>query len=176
MVKRVLVVWVGFAFLVAATISFGIAGQERKHSDEHFVATTSAGNLAEIEYGKLAEEKAGSREVKDFGRQMVTDHSKANQDLAMIAKKQGFKVASMMTKEHHDVHMKLQALQGAEFDRHYIMHMVDNHQKSVKLYQTQATSGTNRDLKAFAAKTLPTVEKHLKMARSLSEKLKGGGR
>src|SRR4029450_3766441 len=55
------------------------------HADQLFVQQASSGGLAEVRAGQLATERAASAEVKQFGQQMVTDHTKANQELATLA-------------------------------------------------------------------------------------------
>jgi len=41
----------------------------------------------------------------------------------------------------------------------------------VKDFQTQANEGTDTDIKAFAAKTLPTLQGHLQMARDVAKRV-----
>lgn len=163
----------GLAGLVLVASNFQAIGQDKKKgagkdTDAHFVMMASTINLAEIEHGKLAEEKASDEAVKKYGRQMVEDHSKSNEELRIAAKKGGYKLATQMDKEHQAMQKKLQAMKGADFDRHYMMHMVEGHQKAIKLFETQASSGSDADLKAFASKSLPTLQKHLAQAKAIS--------
>lgn len=143
--------------------------KQDKLTDRQFVEKASAGNLAEIKLGKLASERAGEAEVKKFGQRMVDDHTKANQELMTIASQKGMTPSAKPEAKHQEVENKLSKLQGAEFDRAYLMHMVKSHEMSAELHANQAKSGQDAELRAFAAKVLPTVKDHLQMARDLSK-------
>jgi len=143
-------------------------------TDEKFVMMASAMDLAEINLGRVAVQKAMNPEVKQFGQKMVADHTKSSKELLMLlGKKQGLKAASTMDQEHQALHDKLSQLKGADFDQMYMMHMAQDHKKAVALFKHQASEGKDEDLKAFAAKTLPVVQEHLKMAEQLAHG-KGG--
>jgi putative membrane protein len=94
---------------------------------------------------------------------MVSDHSKANDELKQLASKKGIELPAQPPM---DAHMqKLQGLSGAEFDREYMSHMLNDHQKDVAAFKKEASGGRDPDVKAFAAKTLPTLESHLQMVK-----------
>jgi putative membrane protein len=143
------------------------------HSDQMFVQKASTGGLAEVRVGQLATERAASAEVKQFGQQMVTDHTKANQELSTLAKAKNLPVATELDQKHQAVLDKLTKLQGAAFDREYIADQVAAHERTVALFTTQAKEGHDAELKAFAAKTLPTLQEHLRMVRTLAAKHPG---
>lgn len=124
-------------------------------------------NMAEIELGKLAQEKAKSREVKDFGKHMVEDHGAKLDENKQLAEKKGAKLPQAPNKEQQAAKSKLEKLSGADFDRAYSKQMVDDHQKTLKLVQDTAKNAKNPELKAAAEKAAPGVEKHLQMAKGL---------
>jgi putative membrane protein len=143
------------------------------HTDKNFVHMASSGGLAEVQLGQLAAERAVSPDVKQFGERMVTDHTKANQELASIAEKQNMPVATELDPKHRDMEDKLAKLQGAAFDREYLMGQVADHEQAVALFKTQIKEGKNEALKNFASTTLPTLEDHLKTVRTLVAKQPG---
>ena len=161
--------------VLALTLGFGAyaADKDKKGKgglsgdDREFVEKALMDGATEVELGKLAQGKAASDAVKQFGRRMVTDHSKAGEELKGIASKVGY------TPKHDgpDQKMvkKLSDKSGAAFDREYADMMVEDHEKAVKLFRRQADKGDNGELKQFASKTLPTLEEHLKMARDLKK-------
>ena len=126
-----------------------------------------------MELGKLASKKAGSAEVRSFGERMVKDHSKANAELAKIAKSKGAAPADTAGPEHAGNWGKLNKATGAEFDREYMKAMREDHKKAVSLFEKQAKSGDDADLKAFAAKTLPVLREHGKLAEKAADTGKG---
>jgi putative membrane protein len=137
--------------------------------DHAWVTKVAEGGMAEVDLGKLAAEKASSDEVKKFGQRMVDDHSKANDELKSLAQKKNITLPSDLDAKHKAEHDRLAKLSGAAFDRAYMRSMLADHRKDVAEFRTEANSGKDPDVKAFAAKTLPTLEDHLKTAEQTSK-------
>lgn len=137
-----------------------------KHgTDTVFVDKAAMGGVAEVKLGQLAQQKGSSDQVKTFGQKMVDDHSKANDQLKAIATGKGMDVPADMEPKAKAAMDKLSKLSGAAFDSAYMKMMVADHKEDIALFEKEAASGTDADLKAFAAKTLPTLHGHLKMAQ-----------
>jgi putative membrane protein len=136
--------------------------------DEMFVLNVAKDGMAEVELGKLASEKAGSDEVKKFAQRMVTDHSKANDELKSLAQSKNITLPSDVDPKDKATHDRLAKLSGPAFDRAYMQHMVAGHRKAVAAFKKESTSGKDPDVKAWAEKTLPTIEDHLKMAQDIA--------
>lgn len=137
-----------------------------------FMMKAAQGGMAEVEVGKLAASKGANADVKQFGQKMVTDHSKANDELKALAAKKNFTLPADVNAEQKAMADKLSKLSGAEFDKEYVDGMVKDHEKDVADFQKEADSGTDADVKAFAAKTLPTLKSHLEMIKSIQSKMK----
>ena len=147
------------------------AGQPQQAlTDQTFIEKAVVGGLAEVQLGKMAADMAANAEVKQFGQRMVQDHSKANQELMAVVKTKAISVPTALDQKHQEEADRLATLHGAAFDRAYLQHMVKDHEKDVQLFSTQAKQGKDPELKAFAAKTLPTLEEHLRIVRNLAEK------
>lgn len=110
--------------------------------------------------GKMAEEHAKSDDVKAFGKRMVTDHSKANDELKSIAEKKGVKMPVKKAE------MKWKS------DKDYMAMMVKDHEKDLAEFQGEANDGNDSDLKEFAAKTAKVIQEHLDLAKEIQGKLK----
>ncbi len=136
----------------------------RGAGSQAFVREAAMGGLAEVRLGQLASQKAGSADVKQFAQRMVNDHSKANDELKAIAQRKNISVPTTLAGEHQAVHDRLEKLSGAAFDRAYMDAMRDDHRKDLTAFRAQSQSGDDAEVKAFAAKTLPTLEAHLKLA------------
>jgi putative membrane protein len=147
----------------------GTAGRDT--ADATFVREAAASSTAEVEHGELATQNASSADVKQFAKRMVDDHTKANSELKSIASKKQITIPAELTGKHKAMQDKLSKLQGAEFDKAYMAHMVTAHQEAVNLFQREAKSGKDDEVKAWAEKTLPTLQEHLKMARDINAKL-----
>jgi putative membrane protein len=140
--------------------------------DKTFVDKAAVGGMAEVKLSKLAMDKGQSTEVKQFARKMVEDHSKANMELKQIADKKNLAMPAKLDDKHQMVYDKLVKLDGADFDREYMRAMAMDHDDAVKLFKQQSESGQDPELKTFAMKTLPTIQKHDDMAHMDRDQLK----
>jgi putative membrane protein len=149
-------------------------GDTRKLSanDRTFISEASQDGLAEVELGKVAQQNAASAEVKQFAQRMVDDHSKANQELETIATQLGATVPKEPGGKHAKMVKELSKKNGARFDHEYAEDMVKDHEKAVALFEKESKKGDSDELKQFAAKTLPVLQEHLKMARALTARKK----
>jgi putative membrane protein len=165
------------SFLVAVVFAFAsVAHADLSNKDKKFVENAAAGGIMEVNLGKLATEKASNQEVKDFGQKMVDDHTKANQELMDFAKSKGVDLKDgeeKGTKEAQKSSAKLAKHSGADFDHEYMEDMVSDHEKDVKEFEKASKNADDVDLKAWAAKTLPTLQMHLQMAKDIQAKVKG---
>ena len=141
-------------------------------SPESFVTEAAQGGMTEVELGKLASQNAQDPEVKKFGQMMVTDHTKANDELKAVAGKRNFKLPTDLGSSNQSTVDKMKGLKGADFDKQYVDDMVSDHETDVSMFQKQAENGTDPDIKAFAAKTLPTLQKHLDAIKAIQAKMK----
>jgi putative membrane protein len=137
-------------------------------SDKKFVSAAAEGGLAEVDLGKLAEEKASSPQVKQFAERMVTDHSKANDQLKQVASEDGIQLPDKLSAESEMTKNQLSQLSGAQFDAAYMRDMVKDHKKDVAAFQRESNSGTNSAVKEFASQTLPTLQSHLQEAEQVA--------
>jgi putative membrane protein len=141
------------------------------NEDKEFVTKTGMGGLAEVQLANLALQKAANTDVKTFAQRMITDHGVANNELAQMATAKGLSLATELTGEHKDALDHLNGLSGAEFDKAYMKHMVEDHEKTVADFDKASTSATDSDLKAWAGKTLPTLQDHLRQAKEIASKV-----
>lgn len=149
-------------------------------SDMKFMQMAAMGGMTEVEAGRLASQKGSSDAVKQFGERLVQDHTKANEELMALAASKGITLSKGMDAKHQAMDAKHQAmmakmssLSGAEFDRAFIKQMQKDHKKDISMFQKQADKGTDAELKAFAAKTLPTLREHAQMVEQMQMSMSG---
>ncbi len=135
---------------------------------EKFIKEAMEGNLAEVQVGKLAQEKGQSQDVKSFGQMLVTDHGQANQKATSVAGSMGVTPPSEPNKKQKAVYDKLSKLSADKFDRAFAREMVKDHKKDIRAFEKEAKR-KNSAAAAFANETLPTLKKHLDMAQSLAK-------
>lgn len=137
---------------------------------EDFVAQASMSDMFEIESSKLAIERSDSA-TKTFAEHMVKGHEKTTTELKTLV--DGGKVkaapATAMSEDQKESIEALKKLQGADFTAQYHDDQVEAHEDAVDLFKRYAEGGDNADLKAWAAKTVPELEHHLKMAQDLNK-------
>ncbi|KQQ53584.1 hypothetical protein ASF84_17355 [Pseudomonas sp. Leaf127] len=141
-------------------------------SPKAFVDEASAKGIAEIEAGKLAQQKSQSADIKTFAQMMITDHTAANEKLKGIATTKKLEVSS-----DAELMDKAKALildiRDESFDKSYANNQVKAHEQTIELFNEQIKDGKDAEIKAFAEATLPKLEAHLKEAKALSKKYGG---
>ena len=139
-------------------------------ADRQFIKKAAEGGLAEVQLGQLATEKADSQDVKQFGQRMVDDHTKANDQLKQVASQKGVTVPDKLSPKDAATKARLEKLSGKAFDRAYMRDMVMDHTKDVSEFRLESKNAKDPDVKNFASQTLPTLQDHLKEAKSIAPK------
>jgi len=142
------------------------------NSDRKFVHEAAIGGMAEVEMGNLAQQKASSDAVKQFGQKMVTDHSKADDQLKQIASSKGVQVPASLDHKSQKEMDKLSKKSGADFDKAYMSLMVDDHKKDVAEFKKESNAAKDPDVRNFATQTLPTLQEHLQLAQTTNDEVK----
>ena len=143
-------------------------------ADSRWMMESAQGGMAEVELGNLAKDHASSDAARTFGQHMVDDHSKANDELKALAAQKNVTLPSAVDAKDQAMMDKLSAMKGAAFDKAYIRDMIADHKKDIAEFQKEADSGKDPDVKAWAAKTLPTLQDHLKMAMDAQKQMLNG--
>jgi putative membrane protein len=151
---------------IAGASSTAVAAQSDAPSPQTFVEKAAQDGMTEVELGKVALEKSQNPEVRNFAQRMVTDHGKANSELATLAKQKGIDAPKKLDAEHQAMVKNLKAKDGASFDSEYSHHMNMDHSKAISLFEA-ASKSPDKDLAGFAKKTLPTLKEHKEMAGKL---------
>jgi len=142
------------------------------NTDGDFMKAAAIGGMTEIDLGRLAALKATNPEVKKFGQMMVTDHTKIDDDLKALAKKKNLELPAEIDSSHKSTMTDLQGKSGADFDKAYVDDMVEDHEADLKEFQGKANSAADADVKAFAAKAVPIIQKHLDAIKAIQAKMK----
>ncbi|GAB4039135.1 hypothetical protein GCM10028774_39570 [Spirosoma jeollabukense] len=148
------------------------AGTGQPEDTNEFAVKAANGGMLEVELGRLAQEKALSKDVKDFGAMMVKDHSKANDEFKAIATLKNITLPSTLGEDEQKHVNELAKLSGKEFDKKYVSMMVDDHKEDIDLFKKASEDDKNdASIKEFAAKTLPTLQKHLDAITAIDKKI-----
>jgi putative membrane protein len=157
------------AGLLALALSPAAAQAQNKPAidkdSQKFIASAIQGDIAEVDAGRLAQEKGKSQAVKDFGAMLVKEHGEHKTKAEAVAAQLDVKPPTGSSVAHKASYVKLKVLQGETFDRSFARTMVSDHQADIKMYQAQ--SGKSDAAGALAKETLPVLQHHLEVAQSL---------
>jgi putative membrane protein len=136
--------------------------------DESFFKNAAEAGIAEVSAGQQAVQKATNQKVKDFGQEMVTDHTKANDELKQLAATKNVKLPTTPSVGEMAEKTKLDVLTGNAYDKSYINGQIKDHEEVISMFRKEANSGQDAEAKAWARQKLPVLEKHLRMARKVA--------
>ena len=159
----------------AASGSSETASSSANDPDQKFIMDAAKGNRAEVELGKLVAGKAEDKDVKKFAQMMVDDHTKALNELQKLAQSKNITLPDGLPADAQDLESKLSSESGKQLDKDYMDNMVQDHQKDVQEFQDASQNVQDKDVKQWASKTLPTLQKHLKKAQQIDSKMNAGG-
>jgi putative membrane protein len=159
-----------------------LSGNNEWDSSERneFIKKARQTNLTEIRAGEIAQNKAQSAEVKQFGQTLVTDHRNANQQLERAVQQQGQQnqqnqqnsqnqqqpMSNELDDEHRNKIQKLQETSNQEFDKQFLDMMVKDHEKTISDFE-DAKENADQQLSSYIDNTLPVLRKHLETAKRL---------
>jgi len=178
------------------TAAVGTAGEADRNTvtdgDRDFVKDVVVANMAEIELGEMAGQRAVTPDVKQFGQMMVKDHTMAGNELKQAIAQYNVPMPTAIDEKHQDLKMRLSKLKGLDFDKEYMAAMVDGHENVLDKLETRVDGhgalGRDKDtnpvaeksdnhvtmsINQWAATTLPAVKHHLDTAKAAKDKLAG---
>lgn len=141
------------------------ASAKTQAGDQQFLDQAFNINQGEIALGKLAQERAASAQVRDFGKRLQSDHQAALDQLREVADKSHLSLPMKMERDEMDLHQQLSKLSGKEFDQAFIQHMVSGHRHAIDLFQEEAVHGQDAALRDYAEKQLPVLRVHEAIAK-----------
>jgi putative membrane protein len=144
-----------------------VGGEQRPAFDSEFMTKAASGGLLEVQLGQQVAQKATTPDAKQFAQQMVTDHTKANDELKALAARKNMTLPTTLGKEQQKVYDEVLAEKGADLDKKYVSAMLTDHQEDIKQYQEAVTKSSDADIKTYAQKQLPVLQMHLGMLQKM---------
>ncbi|MGB6352290.1 MAG: DUF4142 domain-containing protein [Pseudolabrys sp.] len=156
--------------LVGALLATAAVAQTKQadRESQKFIKAAIQGDIAEIDAGKLAQEKGQSDAVKQFGAMLVKDHAEHKAKAEEIASQLGVTPPTGSGFGEKATYAKLKLLSGASFDKSFAKSMVSDHQNDIKEYKKEASKSDAAG--QLAKDTLPVLQKHLQAAQQLTTK------
>ncbi|MEG3988092.1 DUF4142 domain-containing protein [Microcoleus sp. S28C3] len=135
--------------------------------DRTFVMQAGQLGMLEVELGRLAVQRGSSAGVKQYGQEMVEEHTRANQELMQLTRQKDVELPADMSTQNTALMDRLSGLSGRSFDTAYKQAMIDSHNQAIALFQAQSQQGQDPDLKAWATQKLPNLQAHLQMVNQM---------
>ena len=157
---------------VKDTTTSGKTGIAVDKDDAKFAVEAANGGMTEIALSQIAQSKALNSKVKDFANMMVTQHTAAGDDLKAIAIKKNITLPDSVSNDSKKAIDELAKKSATDFDKAYISKMIDDHKGAEKLFEDACKNLKDPDLKAFAVKTLPVIQKHLDAINQIHHDMK----
>ena len=140
--------------------------------DSKFAVNAANGGLLEVAMGQMALSKSQNPRIKAFGSMLVTDHTKANNELKALAANKNIAIPASLGEEEQKHVGSMKEKAGKDFDKDFMSMMVDDHKKDISEFEHAADKASDIDLKSFASSTLPTLRMHLDSAKAIHDALK----
>jgi putative membrane protein len=138
--------------------------------DANWAVEVANAGMTEVELSKVAQDKATSQRLKDFANMMVTDHTKAGDQLKQLAATKNITLPASLSDASQKKLDNLSKKTGADFDKAYTHDMLDDHKDAVDKFQKASNDLKDADLKNFATQTLPTIQMHLDSIKAIAGK------
>ncbi|MEG4988836.1 DUF4142 domain-containing protein [Microcoleus sp. BR0-C5] len=135
--------------------------------DRTFVMQAGQLSMMEVELGRLAVQRGSSAGVKQYGQEMVEEHTQANKELMQLVMQKQVELPTEMSTQNTALMERLSGLSGRSFDTAYKQAMIESHNQAIALFQAQSQQGQDPDLKAWATQKLPNLQAHLQMVNQM---------
>ena len=159
--------------IAAAMLSFTpdkIPGSATPNADANFITKAVEGGMLEIKLGKLAQNRAASQSIKDFGKMIADDHSVVSKELWSLAKRKRMETPMMLSGIKQVQYDSLAAASGEKFDQLFMKAMLSSHEEAIMFFENESVTGKDQDIRKWANSQIPSLKSHLEMARTISEK------
>jgi putative membrane protein len=155
------------AFVACAAIAVTLAAASQS-DEQQFVREAVQSNLAEVQLGELAAQRAEAEAARKFGETLRTDHQAALQRATNLAKSLKVEAPTEPSIEARGIYDGLSQLSGAQFDAAFVSHMITLHESAIAKYSRNANSDHD-GVAAMIADTLPKLRAHLATAQALQK-------
>jgi len=152
----------------------GAASSPSVSGDQAFVTKAAQGNSAEVALGQIVVEKSKNPVVKQFAQMMVKDHTAALDELQDLAQTKNLNFNDDLPDDVKALQTKLSNDTASQLDKDYMDSMLEDHRKDVQEFTDASQKAHDPDVKQWAGKTLPILQKHLEKAQQIDARLNKG--
>jgi putative membrane protein len=186
MLRRIRLAGALAAFVAVTPIALLQAQEEAQHekhmrtmsrASDMFMPHVLEMNAAEVEFGRLAQEKSSNPDIRDYGAMLVRDHYQALETLGGLwrigmdssmttmdtdvsrTKPDAYmgypNLVKELSQEHQNTYERLSRLSGESFDNEFLKVAISTHQEGIKFLEAHskvpASSASPQDDRVNAA-------------------------
>jgi putative membrane protein len=142
--------------------------------DRRFVNKAADDGQSELQIAQLAAQRATNAEVRSFAQKLVDDHTKVNSELMALASQESVDIDTDDDKDR--AYKRLNKKSGMEFDQEFVEHMIDEHEKDIKMFEKASSDAKDAEVRSFASRHVGSLREHLHQAQNLRQTLTPTGR
>jgi len=155
-----------FTLCVGMFTTCGLYAASLNSADRQFLIMAAKADMTEAHEGQMAETRAGRADVKELGKTLSQDHTESYERLTALAAKTGISIPKGINVSRDRTIEALARLKGTQFDRAFARDEVGAHRQAIAMFKREAEHGQDPDVKAYASKMVPVLEKHLQLAEA----------
>lgn len=139
-------------------------------ADQEFITKARMCGLYEVKSAEMAMKHSLPAEVQRFAERLIDDHTTAGKELDELAKRKGFASQTIIDEKHQDKLTKQEEAKDKAYVETWLEYQVAAHKDGVAHLEEAVKDAKDADVRAFAAKHLPTMRAHLDTAKKLEAK------
>lgn len=145
-------------------------------ADRAFLQEVSKDNLAEVKTAKMVEQKTNDRAIRDYAKNLVNDHTKAEQQLSTVATSLGVTLPRQLDARQTAAYAHLKSLSGKQLDVAFVKDNLRDHKSDIRKFDQQLQNSRSSAVKNYAAAQLPHLQDHIRIAEDLAGSMDMNGR
>jgi putative membrane protein len=146
-----------------------IFGGTLARPDQQFVTMVAKSDMTEAHKGQLAQDQGTRSDIKEFAKTIVKDHTESYQQLTGLAAKVSVSIPKGINAAKEPTIVHLVHMKGANFDRQFVQDEIVSNRRMIAAFRREVAHGTDADVKSYADKMIPILEKQLRVAEDLAK-------
>lgn len=148
--------------------SKGTMNSRLSSADRSFLQEVSQDNLSEVKTAKMVEEKTQDPAIRQYAKDLVNDHTQAEQQLSSVATSVHVTLRSQPNAKQTAAYDHLKTLSGKQLDVAFVKDNLRDHQKDIQKFDGEIKNSQDPSVKDFAAAMLPHLQDHIRLAEDLA--------
>ena len=147
-----------------ASLAASRTAQPVSSQDRMFMDQASQINLTEISLGRYMQAHATTTTAKNLGASYARDHTAAQAGLRALALRLHVILPTTSGVQHESMVARVEAQKGRNVDVAFARTSVSGHKTAIAIFRKEESAGSNPAVKAYAARYLPMLQAHLRLA------------